>query len=50
MEVNGQKVDTDHALATLLEDYAVGDTLSVAYLRDGARHTVSLTLTERPQG
>ena len=47
VEINGQKLDRDHLLASVIQQYKVGDTISVIYLRNGQRSSTSVTLTER---
>jgi len=47
VEINGQKIDKDHVLASVLQQYSVGDTVSIVYLRNSARQTASATLVER---
>lgn len=48
VEIGGKKVDTEHSLSQLIQQYAVGDTVQVGFLRNGVRHTTSLMLVERP--
>ncbi|MBI4134769.1 MAG: trypsin-like peptidase domain-containing protein [Candidatus Sungbacteria bacterium] len=48
VEVNGQNIDAEHSLVLLIQQYAVGDTVTLAYFRDGERKTTSLRLAERP--
>ncbi|MBI2055228.1 MAG: trypsin-like peptidase domain-containing protein [Candidatus Sungbacteria bacterium] len=48
VEINGVKIDADHTLTSVLQDYAVGDMVKVVYLRNGARLTAPITLAERP--
>lgn len=47
-EVDGVKLDSTHQLATELRQKAVGDTVTLKILHDGAEKTVTATLEERP--
>ena len=47
LEVNGQTVDADHVLATLLNQYQVGDEVTLKILHDGTEQMVSVLLAER---
>jgi serine protease Do len=47
VEIAGKRIDADHPLSQLIQQYAVGDTIQVRYLRDGTSHTTSVTLAER---
>ncbi len=47
LEVNGVKVDSDHSLASLLNQYKVGDTLTLKVWHKGAMNDVKVTLEER---
>lgn len=46
--VDGVKLDSTHQLATELRQKAVGDTVTLKILHDGAEKTVTATLEERP--
>lgn len=48
-EVNEAKIDADHNLSMLLQKYAVGDTVTLTVLRNGATQRIQVTLAERPQ-
>lgn len=48
MEVNNVKIDIDHSLASQLQKYNVGDTITLKILRDGKEITLTATLSERP--
>lgn len=47
LEVNGTKVDADHPLANLLNQYNVGDVLTLKVWHKGNTNTVQVTLEER---
>jgi len=47
VEINGQKIDKDHALASVLQEYVVGDVILIVYLRGSERRTTNATLVER---
>lgn len=42
--VNGEKIDENHSLSTLLQNYNVGTTIEVTYLRKGQTKTAKITL------
>ncbi len=48
VKVNDQAIDGDHPLDATLSEYAPGDTVTLALLRDGQTTTVELTLGTRP--
>ena len=50
LSVNGQKIDTDHALADLIDEYKVGDTITLVIERSGKQITLTATLVVRPAG
>lgn len=45
-KINDVVVGERNGLAALLAQYAPGDTITITYLREGAEHTVEVTLTE----
>ncbi len=47
-EINGQVLDTESALAQIVNQHKPGDTLSLTVLRGGSQITVQLTLGEMP--
>lgn len=47
LEVDGQKVDAEHPLANLLNQYNVGDTVTLKVWRKGNTSDVKVTLEER---
>lgn len=47
LEINGDRVDENHSLATLLLKYNVGDKVKVKYLRADKENTVEVVLEER---
>ncbi|MBI2096961.1 MAG: trypsin-like peptidase domain-containing protein [Candidatus Sungbacteria bacterium] len=49
VEINGQKLDQSHTLSSVLGGFGVGDSITLAYLHNGARQTTSVTLVERTQ-
>lgn len=46
-EVNGQTIDTDHDLATVISQYNVGDTVTLTINRGGKVITLQVTLSKR---
>ncbi len=48
LEINSQKIDQDHSLSMLLQDYNVGDTITLKVLRSGKEMDLKVTLEERP--
>ena len=49
MELDGQKVDRNDALARALSKKRPSDSMNVTIYRDGKRSTVKVTLGERPE-
>ncbi|MCR4312119.1 MAG: PDZ domain-containing protein, partial [Candidatus Uhrbacteria bacterium] len=49
LEVNGQQLDEEHPLAYVLRGIAVGETVTLKVLHDGAEKTVEVVLEERPE-
>lgn len=45
-KINGEEITEVNSLARLLQQYQVGDEISVTYLRDGSETTVKVVLTE----
>ncbi|MEO8691401.1 MAG: trypsin-like peptidase domain-containing protein [Candidatus Saccharimonas sp.] len=43
-QINGEQVGVAGSVATLVGEYAPGDTINVTYLRGGSSHTVKVTL------
>lgn len=48
LEINGQKIDQDHSLASLIQNYSVGDTVNLKVLRNGKEIEIKAVLEERP--
>jgi 2-alkenal reductase len=48
LDINGQKIDQDHSLSSLLFMFKAGDTVTVNILRDGKQQKIQATLTVRP--
>jgi len=48
LEVNGQKVDSDHSLISIVQEYNVGDTINLKVLRGEKTINISVTLGKRP--
>jgi len=46
LEVNGQRIDTDHSLARQLQKYSPGDTVTLLIMHDGEQKTIQATLEE----
>lgn len=49
LALDGTRLDGDQSLASLLRNYAPGDTVTLTLWRDGAETTVSLTLASLPE-
>jgi len=49
IEFNGTKIDQDHSLSYLIQQYNVGDKVSLKILRNGKELTLTATLEERPK-
>ncbi len=48
--VNGTQIDANNDLANLIDQYSVGDTVTLVVNRGGQTLTLKLTLAERPAG
>ena len=48
-ELNGTKIDKDHSLPYLIQQYNVGDKITLKILRNGKEMTLEATLEERPK-
>lgn len=48
LEVNGQKIDKDHTLGSVISQFSVGDTITLKINRGGKEITLQATLTKRP--
>jgi len=48
LELDGQKIDEDHSLASLIRTKTVGDTVMLKVLHDGEEKDVTVTLEESP--
>lgn len=46
LEVNGERVDSDHGLVSLVQEHNVGDKIDLKILSEGKEKTVSVTLEE----
>ena len=44
--INEEKIDGNHSLSRLIQQYQPGDEIEITYLRDGGENKVKLTLTE----
>ena len=47
-EINGQKVDRNNSLITVVSQHAPGDTVTVGFVRDGKSETTKVKLGEAP--
>lgn len=47
LELNGQKITSENSLASLIQKYQVGDTITLKVLRNGKELTLQATLEER---
>ncbi len=50
LSVNGEKLDSDHDLGTVIAGYNVGDTVTLIVNRGGKQVTLTATLAKRPAG
>ncbi len=50
VSINGKAIDQEHPLDTLLTQFAPGETVSIAIIRDGKQSMTSVTLGTRPPG
>jgi S1-C subfamily serine protease len=50
VSIEGQPIDTQHPLNSVLTQFAPGQTVTLQILRDGNRQNVQLTLGTRPEG
>ncbi len=48
--VNGQKIDAGNDLGNIIDQHAVGDTITLVINRGGKEMTLQVTLAERPAG
>jgi S1-C subfamily serine protease len=48
LEINGQKVDKDHSLGSLISQFNVGDTITLKINRAGKELSLNATLAKRP--
>ena len=48
LEINGKKISQEHSLASLIQEYSVGDVITLKILRDGKETEIKVTLEERP--
>ncbi len=47
LEINGQRIDADHSLASYVQNQQVGDEISLKVIRDGKEMEVKVKLEER---
>lgn len=47
LEINGEKIDANHSLASLIQKYGVGDKIKLKVLRGGQEKNLEATLEER---
>lgn len=48
LEVDGERIDADHSLASIIQKHEVGDTVRLKILRNGEEFSVTVTLDKRP--
>lgn len=48
LEINGKKISQGYSLASLIQEYSVGDVITLKILRDGKETEIKVTLEERP--
>ncbi len=48
-QINNQDIDTDHSLASLVQQYQVGQKITITYYRDGKQQSVDATLQQTGQ-
>lgn len=49
LEVDGQKIDEEHSLPTLLREYSIGDEVTLLVAQNGKEKKVKVVLQELPQ-
>ncbi len=49
LEINGQKIDSDHALVDIINQYSVGDSINLKVARGKDVLNLTATLAERPK-
>ena len=47
LQINGERIDPDHALASLIQKYQVGDEIALKVFRDGKESDINVKLEER---
>ena len=47
LELNGQKIDAEHTLGSLIQQHQVGDEVALKIFRDGKEFDVKVKLEER---
>lgn len=50
LEIDGQRVDQEHPLSSIIRQKRVGDTITVSFLHDGAEKRATVVLEEMPAG
>ena len=48
LEINGEKIDQNHSLSSLVQKYNVNDTINLKILSDGKEMEIKVVLEERP--
>lgn len=48
LEINGKKINQNNSLASMIQDYNIGDTISLKILRNGKEIEIKVKLEERP--
>lgn len=49
LEIDGERIDEEHTLESLIRDKQVGDTIELKVLHDGDEKTIDIKLEERPE-
>lgn len=49
LEIQGERIDQSHSLASVIQKYGVGDTISLKLFRDGKEIELKATLAERKE-
>ncbi len=49
LEVNGQKIDADHPLLAVIQNFNIGETVAIKVLRGDQKLNLNLKISERPK-
>jgi serine protease Do len=49
LSIDGERIDADRTLASIIRDHRIGDDVEIELWRDGETNTITATLEERPE-